>query len=135
MDRLGILPMANKRHPDRLTQWKIIKLFRDGVYRVDLDEGIIFGRNGKPLSANVGNEEGHLFVQLYDMPGCKKIALHRLVWMIGAGHPIPTKWEVHHEDRDVKNCRWPNLFCLHPKDHHKVHNGWNVEEDDDEIPF
>lgn len=125
--------MANKRHPKRLTQWEIIKLFRSGVYQVDVEEGVIYGRNGQALKPRV-NHDDYLAIRIYDIPGCRQIAVHRLIWMIATGKPIPVDFEVHHKDGDITNNGFENLFCLHWLDHRKLHGGgWMIEEE--EAPF
>lgn len=120
---------------------EVLALFRDGTYRADLSTGVIYGRSGKPLKTYLnGTPEGeglYSFIALYNAETGKRkdIAVHRVVWMVGANAVIPRNFEVHHEDGDTNNNTFDNLFCLHKRDHGKVHGNWTAEEFDDEVPF
>lgn len=110
-----------RRYPDLLTQREILWLFRHEVYTADLDAGIIFGQDGQQLVAQILNEEGHQWIQLYYKGKRRSIAIHRLIWMVGANAIIPKGFEVHHYNEDVKENGYWNLFCLYYKDHDKLH--------------
>ena len=77
------------------------------------------------------------FVYLFNNGDQRRgIAVHKLVWMAGADTTVPDGWEVHHEDEDHKNNVWGNLFCIHRRDHSKIHDWRRLEkESDDDIPF
>lgn len=78
-----------------------------------------YGRHGK-----------YPFIRLYSN-GERHIALHRVIWIVGTGSPIPEGWEIHHWDEDVMNTAFDNLLCLHPNDHRKFHR----DVEDEEMPF
>lgn len=127
--------MPDKQYKERLTDRDILKLLHLGRYKVDLDTGEVFQGNGKPLKAYEGNEEKHLWVRLYGFKKRKAIAVHRLVWLAGAGRPIPKGFQIHHRNLDTQDNRWSNLFCLHERDHRKLHSGPGGDLIDEDIPF
>lgn len=122
----------NKYKP--MTKREIIKLFRKGVYRVDLDTGEVFNGRGRKIKARRSHSAlRHWRVDLYDGETGKFATpfLHQVVWMFGTMHPIPKGWEVHHRDEDVDNNTFNNLICLHTLDHLKFH----YTEELDDVPF
>lgn len=112
----------------RLSQSDILSLLSSGAYQVDLDTGAVYGRSGRLLKSFVGNPEGHLFIRLYDQGKEKTIAVSRLVWMARTRRTIPKNFEIHHQDQNVQNNHWRNLYCLYEDDHRKLHGF-------DEVPF
>lgn len=120
----------------RLSDLDVIGLFDAGLYSADLDAGVVYNRRGREVASYVGNDEGHLFIRLYGHGGCRAVALHRVIWIVGARSSIPEGWEVHHYDLDTSNSAFVNLYCLHPVDHRKLHGGRLIlEADPDEVPF
>ncbi len=120
-----------KRKWRQLTQADIIKLFREGVYTVDLEKGIVSsGHTGKPLKIKVGGrpdpngqKEDRQFYELHYKDQRRKIAVSVCIWIVGSGRPVPDGFEIHHRDRDYHNNGWSNLFALFRLDHKKLHNG------------
>ena len=116
-----------------MTVREVVQLLRNGVYKVDGDGTVLrawTGKEDRPVKPYKGNEEGHLFVRLYHNKKRKTCAVARLVWMATTLQPIPWNFEIHHQDEDVTNNRWSNLYCLHKLDHRKYHYGA-----DDSVPF
>lgn len=141
--------MPPKRYVEKLTGEDIVSLCYplwsdpedcplDAVYSpyvVGLHNGVVYSnRQGRlsPLFTFSGNDENHVYVRLYRQNKSKALAVHRLVWMVGTGSIIPPGWEVHHRDKDTSHNWFRNLFCLHPVDHRKLHDGDLIE---DAIPF
>lgn len=109
----------------------ILKLLRMGMYRVDIDTGTLYGQRGRAVPPF--EKDGRLFVRLYfDGDMRRVITLARLVWMAATMRIIPKGFEVHHDDRNIRNNAFSNLYCLHEMDHAKLHGRSLVEEP---IPF
>lgn len=133
--------MPKKRRKWReLTQLEIIDLFRQGVYTVDLETGVVSSKHtGKPLKVSKGGKpvngekEDREFYQLHYKDQRRKIARSVLVWLAGSGIPVPAGFEIHHRDRNYHNNSWNNLFALYRLDHGKLHNGDDLI--DPETPF
>jgi hypothetical protein len=119
-------PRRRKRYPDVLTQREILRLLKTGAYKVDLESGQVLGPKG--IVKPVPDDRGYLFVRLYGDRKRKMIAVQRLVWLAGAGQPIPPRFEIHHRDEDFENNAWENLLCVHKSDHAKLHS-------EEAIPF
>lgn len=118
-----------------MTQREVLSLFRRGIYTADIDHGIIYGRDGRELKQQWNTKENVLFVQLYDAELGKRscVNVNRVIWMVATNSTIPRKFEVHHEDRNVENNAFYNLFCVHEIDHRKIHGKWQPESE--ETPF
>lgn len=66
----------------------------------------------------------------------KTVFLHQFVWMFHTRYPIPDGFEVHHVDEDNTNNDFSNLVLLHPVDHTKIHNKYQLTTDSySDIPF
>lgn len=123
----------------RITDEEFFELFKNGTYKADLDEGIVYGRDGKPIAIHYGGrQEGKRhFVRLYLEQRIRVIPVSHVIWMLGAGRSIPDGFEIHHKDLDPSHNWWDNLFCLCEPDHKKLHRvgGLIDEEKTEEIPF
>lgn len=119
-------------YTERFTQRELLQLIRDGTYEVRRDGTIL--RGGKVIKPwtrkRSGSEITDLCVTIAVKPKRSSVTVSRLVWMKFADSTIPRGWEIHHDDEDTWNCRFDNLFCLHPSDHRKAHGRWQ-----EEVPF
>lgn len=125
------------RYRPVMTDAEVLKLLRAGVYRVNLETGVVYGPTDKALAAEPRGRGEYLFVRLYavirGVPKAKAIAVQRLVWMAATGEVIPPGFEVHHEDEETQSNAFSNLLCLHKLDHRKKHR--HRVESDEPIPF
>lgn len=138
--------MKKKKRPHwkrpRLSNEEVLQLFKDGVYKADLENGIVLKRNGEPLAIMYGGrdkqwgkDEKRQFVSLYWKQRIRNLPVSHVIWMVGNDDPfIPPSWEVHHRDLDATYNWFDNLYCLHPKDHQKLH-GRDLIEEEEETPF
>jgi len=131
---------SKRRKFSTLTDSQLIKILNSGKYLVDPANGLVTKAGGEPLCTIRGklNKEGqHLFVCIYDGKCRKRVGVHRLIWLYVTQEPIPPKYEIHHRNTDKEDNRWVNLFCLHPLDHDKLHNGDLIcnNSDPDQLPF
>lgn len=118
----------------KLTDREILKLFKEGKYRADIEEGHIYGKHGKLVVDY--NSSGYGFVRLFAQPKRRAIMLSRLIWMIAVNSMIPKNFEIHHRDEDINNNSFENLYCLHNKDHQKLHGrDLKKEENLEDVPF
>jgi hypothetical protein len=63
----------------------VLELLLNGSYRVDLDTGTIYGRNGKPLKTRLGGRtEQYWKVYLYADNHRREMPVSHVVWMAGA---------------------------------------------------
>jgi len=116
--------MPHKRYSKKLTHQEVIKLFDDGRYSVNLEQGRVYSsKTGKELFTYVGNDAGHLYVRLYCAPSYKAMPVSHVVWIMGTRSPVPKDFEVHHRNRNTKDNCFDNLFALHKIDHRKLHHG------------
>lgn len=114
--------MPRPAYNARLSDEDIMQLVRDGKYHVDLEAGLVFSdRTRQEVFTYAGNEEGYLFIRLYDQPKHRTLPVSQVVWIVGTQSTIPKGWEVHHRDGNIKNNSFSNLYCLHPVDHRKLH--------------
>lgn len=121
---------------EKLSQAEVIQLFKDGVYKVDLENGLIIKRDGKPIATRIkGGRYGTYYkVRLYDGTKMREMTLHAAVWTGHTLREIPEGFEIHHRDKDHSNNRWTNLFCLFKLDHRKLHDSEDLLEHE-ETPF
>lgn len=69
------------------------------------------------------NEHGYLFFRVYKDGFRRKVAVHRLVWMVHNGRQdVPAGHEVHHEDLNQRNNSGTNLKLLDCDSHRELHN-------------
>ncbi len=123
-----------KRYTARMTEAEILGLLQRGVYRVDAETGTVYGHRGEAVTPF--EKDGRLFVRLYFQGNRKRIiALPRLAWMARTGRTVPAGFEIHHRDVDPKSNAWTNLFCLHELDHRKLHDGADLLQQEDPVPF
>jgi len=127
--------MPDNRYTSRLTDRDIYRLFKKGRYTANLETGEIFLASGKPVATYIGNNEGHLYLRLYGFKKRRATAVHRVIWILGAKQSIPKGFEVHHRNKITSDNRWTNLFCLHRRDHAKLHDGPGGDLVDEGIPF
>lgn len=125
----------------RLSHNEILELFDNGTYRVDLETGTIYRKNGKPIKPQLGgrhpDEKPYLKIRLYLRERIREIPVAHVVWIVGARSAIPPGFEIHHKDLSNLHNWWDNLFCLFDKDHRKLHNGHRLidKPDEEETPF
>ncbi len=118
-----------------ITHAEIIDLIRRGIYKVDLDTGIVSKRNGKPLYVEpAGRTKQYPRVRLCSGGRRRKLPVAHVVWLAGSGTSIPEGFEIHHRDTNVDHNWWSNLFCLFDLDHRKLHNG-KPDLLEEETPF
>lgn len=119
--------MADK-HFRKATQEELIDLL---VTKYEVREGRVYQiETGREVTPYTGNKEGHKYIRVYGNGVKKSLAVHRAIWMIMTGEPIPEGWEIHHRDENNKNNLFDNLICLHPFDHRKMHGTYK-----EEVPF
>lgn len=110
-----------KRKSPELTIPEVLECLRRNLYSVDLERGIIYRRNGKPLHTEPDKNRGALHVRIWFGGRRRMCPVAALVWMVGANDVVPPNYEVHHRDENILNNSWENLVCLHKSDHHKIH--------------
>ena len=121
--------MPWKRYSGRLTQHHILQLFRSGAYQ--LDGQVVIGKRGTPITVNTsGRYSEYKCVRLYGFGRYINIPVHKLVWMVNRGIPIPKGFDVHHVDEDPSNNAFENLVLVFSLDHPKLH-----ASADNEVPF
>lgn len=114
-----------------LTYKEVLRLIKQRLIRVDTDKGVVYGVSGLPLKAwPYGDPVSYLAVKVCYQNKQKTIGLARLVWMAKTKVLIPFGFEIHHDDGDVNNNRWDNLYCFYHEDHKKLHNRTNGD-----VPF
>jgi hypothetical protein len=126
--------VPHNRYTNKLSHQQIICLFDHGVYHCDLETGLVYStRTAIKLFTFEGNEDGYLWVRLYYGQSMRSMSVSHVVWIVGTRCAIPEGFEIHHRDKDIKNNRFDNLFCLHRIDHNKLHHGQNLITED--TPF
>ena len=105
-----------------------------------IDEGEVFSRHGRKLTARLntrrGMEGGDLRVDLCLGKYRRSINVSHLVWMSHTNRCIPDDFEIHHKDEDISNNDWYNLICVFKEDHPKLHHDMFADESkDQEVPF
>lgn len=117
--------MRGKRTFRKLTKEDVLRLFREGKYAVNLEEGVIVNRDGSRIAnfraGHAKSSKGHFWVYLYDAGARIGLPTAHAVWMFATQSVVPAGFEIHHDDEDAENDRWDNLLCLHSKDHDKKH--------------
>jgi hypothetical protein len=123
----------------KLSDHDILELVKNGRYRVDLDEGIIYsGTTHKPLYIRDGGRNGtYPRVWVWYKQSRRNVSVARMVWLAGSRRAVPEGFEIHHRDKDATHNWWDNLFCLFELDHRKLHNGAKLVDDEEqsETPF
>lgn len=120
--------MPKPGYINRLTWEAVIRLFDEGRYYADFDEGIVYsGRTKKPLYTFTGNDGKHLWCRIFAVPGMRSCPVAQLIWVARTRTPIPEGWEVHHRNLDPTDNRWKNLFCLFRLDHDKLHKAESLD--------
>jgi hypothetical protein len=74
--------------------------------QIDPENGIVYGRRGRPLSTNSGDR----YVQVYYSNQPIKYA-HRVIWEYVNG-PIPEGMTINHIDGNKRNNKISNLECI-----------------------
>lgn len=131
--------MSRVRYVGGMTDKDVLRLLREGEYRVDPSTGTLYGPRGFAIAPwSDPNEGGRMLVRVYYQGRRRGISLAKLVWMSVAKRVVPNGFEIHHRDEDLSNNTWDNLYCLFTKDHKKLHNR-NLLVDNteysDEVPF
>lgn len=130
-----------KRKFPELQLKEILALFGEGGrYRADLDDGTIFStRTGKEIHTFTDRTDKYLFCRLYFKGKRRGFPVHRLIWVVGSKRTIPKGFIIHHDNEDVEDNRFTNLFCLFKTDHDKLHKRRRglivTQEAADEVPF
>jgi hypothetical protein len=116
---------------------EVLALVERGHYRVDVENGVIFDKRGRPLNITGGGrgEKDYSYVRLYKGDGQRAIGVHALVWMVGNWRPLPEGFQVHHRDRDPSNNAFVNVFALSKPDHDKLHANADLITAGEEVPF
>lgn len=131
------MPYRFKGKP-KLSNKTIIQLFKDGIYKVDLEEGVVYGKKGSPLKVKLsGRDESRPWIRLYHNGLERELLLSHAVWLAGSGRDIPQGFEIHHKDMNAQHNWWDNLFCLCEPDHRKLHRVGTLidNQDEEETPF
>lgn len=116
----------------KLSDQQVLDRVLSGRWVVDTERGIVLS-HGEEV-AQTTDDQGHVFVQLYDGGFRRTISLGLLVWMAEAGTTLPPEFEVHHMDKCKSNCCWSNLLALHHRDHDKMHVAVSFADQED-VPF
>lgn len=123
-----------KRYEGQISDQQILDLLESGAYRVDLNTGDVFNKDGKQLKVFYGKWD-RMYVRLYDGRRARReISLPKLIWIAGAKSIVPDGFEVHHRDTYKTHNNFDNLICLHRIDHQKYHTS-NKTLDEEIIPF
>lgn len=130
-------PRRGRYKNSSLSDEELIEVIYSDKYIVNPDNGSITYRNGSPLRIDRDSDGDRLFVTIYYKGKRKKVGIHRIIWLYVTKEPTPPKYEIHHRNEDKEDNRWSNLFCLHPLDHDKLHNGDLIcnNSDPDQLPF
>lgn len=124
---MGVRPRA-RQMVHAVSDAEILRLLKEGAYKVSLEDGTVIGRRGKPITP--WEKNNHLLVRLYDGGKARSVSLGKLVWMAATGEEVPKGFEVHHRNLNSGDNSWVNLIVLHELDHRKFH-----AEETDELPF
>ena len=118
-----------------------LQRIRDGTLRVDVVTDVVetqqhrhhYGKWHKMKLEK--DDDGYLLVRCYVKGARKQTRLHRLVWMMMTGEPIPEGFDVHHFDGDKLNNHPDNLELVDSYEHrcsHLPQNKWKPIELSDE---
>lgn len=117
--------MPRKQYSKKLSHLDVLRLFDEGRYSLDPDTGIIYSRKGKELYTYVGDKtdvnDKRKWVRLYAAPGHRAMAVANVVWIVMTRCEIPAGCEIHHDNENEEDNRFSNLFCIHGKDHNRLH--------------
>lgn len=119
--------IAMARKYKRLTNRKVLTLFRKGLYR--LEDGAVVNIAGKSIKIYKCHR-GYRWVRLYFKNARRAVPLHRLIWMLANGRTIPPGHVVHH--KRGKEHEHPDDLEAISKDRHKeIHcsGEWEALED------
>lgn len=112
----SVLRGHKKRVRSGLSDEDILQAVRDGKYRVDVDDATVYSRITNSFltihhrTHRDGTQRGtYRFVEFSIRGQKKKVALHRLVWMVANGRVTPDGHDVDHrysqEDDSISNLR------------------------------
>lgn len=107
------------RRYQKISDDEIIALFAAGVFRLGEDGETVFGKNGAPLLISIC-WKGYSFVRLYHAGARRCIALHKLLWMLANGRPVPDGCELHHR-KTKRHNRPEDIGLLTIADHDALH--------------
>lgn len=118
-----------QRKPPEISDEEILTFLREGLYRVDIENAKVYGKDGIEIKQESSGDRGtYRCIRIKNKGKRRKIAVHTIVWMAGTDSVKPKGWQVHHRDEDSRHNAFKNLMCLHPLDHTKFH-------ETDDTPF
>lgn len=111
-----LLPDHQKRVRSGLTDHEVLNAIKScGLFRVDVNAARVFSARGRELQVverehPEGPQRGrYRFVELCVSGRKKKVALHRLVWMVAHGRVPPPDCDIDHiksqDDDTISNLR------------------------------
>ncbi len=117
-------PAKPKRKYARIDNYEIFRIIKAGGLDADLEDGTIYrirGDERKEIPQVPDRRGRYLFVYVYHRGKRRKIAVHVLIWMIGAKSMVPKGCDVHHCDEDRENNSFRNLEPEDLHDHRSRH--------------
>lgn len=109
-----MIAMATRKFK-RLTNRKILTLFRQGLYR--LEDGAVLNLSGKKITIYKCHR-GYKWVRLYFKGGRRAVPVHRIIWMLANGRTIPPGHFIHH--KRGKEHEHPNDLEALTREQHKA---------------
>ena len=111
------------------TRHDVLQWLKKGDFTVKNQK--VYTADGRELTQRVntrrGMEGGDARVDLWKDGKRRSMHVSHLVWMSETLEVIPDGYEIHHDDEDITNNGWRNLYCLHKLDHYKKHHSTESE--------